>query len=118
MQSVEEAILGKARIAAWHTDDTHDVHRYEDRVDADKRDPEVNLADRFVHEATKHLREPEVERREHTEDRWHADRKRQHRERDRRVRAHATDEHVVAPDKESEQTDSEDCKHHRAITKH
>src|SRR6185503_21387367 len=72
MQTVEEPVLSKARIAPRHTHDAHDVHRYEDRVDAHKRDPEVNLADRFVHEATKHLREPEVERREHTEDRCHA----------------------------------------------
>ncbi len=34
---------------------------------------------------------------------------------DRRVRAHAADEHVMAPDEESQQTDREDRKHHRAI---
>src|ERR1043166_9143930 len=71
MQTVEKSILSKARITARHTDDIHDVHRHKDRVDADERDPEVDLSNRFVHEAAKHLREPEVERRKHSENRSH-----------------------------------------------
>ena len=49
MQAVEEPVLGKARIATRHTDDAHDVHRHKDRVDADKREPEVNAAEALVH---------------------------------------------------------------------
>src|SRR5215510_7932483 len=72
MQTVEEPVLSEARIAPRHTYDAHDVHRHKDRVDADECDPEVNLPDSFIHEAPKHLREPEIERREHAEDRSHA----------------------------------------------
>ncbi len=49
-----------------------DVHRNEDRVDPDERQPEMNPAQTLTHEAAKHLREPEVECRKHSEDRGHA----------------------------------------------
>src|ERR1041384_4247695 len=69
MQSVQELIFRQLRVTTRHALQAHHVHWDEDRVDAEERDPEVNAADAFVHEAAEHLGEPEVERRKHAEDR-------------------------------------------------
>src|SRR6185369_7456178 len=71
MQRLQKLVLAETRIASRHADDSHDVHRHKDRVDADERQPEMNLANPLVHQTAKHLREPEVERSEHSEDRSH-----------------------------------------------
>jgi len=43
------------------------VHGHENRIHANERNPEVDLADAFVQEPAKHLREPEVRAGEHSE---------------------------------------------------
>src|SRR5262245_17903566 len=40
--------------------DAKDVHWEKDAIDADEADPEMNLAQRLVHEPAEHFREPEI----------------------------------------------------------
>ena len=45
------------------------MHREEDRVNTDETQPEMNLAERFVHHTPEHFRIPEIDRSENGEDR-------------------------------------------------
>src|SRR5215467_13226051 len=67
MQRLQKLIFTKARITSRHADDSHDVHGNKDRVDADESEPEVNAAQSLVHEASEHLRQPEVDCGKHSE---------------------------------------------------
>ena len=49
MQTPEERVFGKLRVAARHADDAHDVHRHKDGIDAYEGDPEVKLAQTLIH---------------------------------------------------------------------
>src|SRR5690606_9357067 len=52
-------------VTARHTGHTFIVHRPEDEVSADERDPEVDVPERVVHEAAVHLGEPVIDTCEH-----------------------------------------------------
>ena len=69
MQILQIFILSKLRKATRHADQAHNVHRHEDAVHANERDPEVQLTESFIHHAAKHLREPEIGGCKHAEDR-------------------------------------------------
>src|ERR1700691_213797 len=69
---VLHTVFDKTRVAARHAFKANKVHRQEDAVDADKGDPEMDMAQRFVQHAAKHLRVPEVSTGEHAEDRRHS----------------------------------------------
>src|SRR5712692_9697692 len=56
------AIRLESGIAAVNAKHAEPVHGHEDRVDADKGEPEVDFAEAFAQEAAEHLREPEEER--------------------------------------------------------
>ena len=71
MQRLQKFVLGKLRETPRHSHHSHRVHRHEDAVDADESYPEMELAETFMHEASKHLRKPEVSGRKHAEDRSH-----------------------------------------------
>src|SRR5439155_25062958 len=57
--------LGVPPDVPFHADE---VHRHEDAIDSDKSDPEMDLAQGFIHHAPKHLGEPEEGAREHAKD--------------------------------------------------
>src|SRR5713226_7181555 len=61
--------VGVRSIPPGRSGHAHHMKRNEDRVDADERDDEMNLAQAFVHHLAKHLREPEVGASKHSEDR-------------------------------------------------
>src|SRR2546426_239799 len=50
-------VINPAHLAA----DADDVHREEHTVGTDKREPEVEFAEAFIHEPAEHLREPEIQ---------------------------------------------------------
>ena len=61
--------FGELRVAASLSGHAEVVHGHEDRVGSSERDEEVQLAQRFVHHAPEHFREPIISRREDAEDR-------------------------------------------------
>ena len=64
--------LGELRVASRMPGHAQIVHRHEDRVGADKGEPEVNLGQALVHHASKHLREPVIGCGKDAEDGGHA----------------------------------------------
>ena len=56
-------------ITTRHTGNTFIVHRPEDKVGADKSNKEVDVAQRVVHKAPEHLREPVIHTGKHAEER-------------------------------------------------
>src|SRR5579862_1794930 len=47
------------------------MHRHKNAINADKRQPEMPLAESVVHHAAVHFREPEISGCKHSEDRGH-----------------------------------------------
>ena len=71
MQRLEPDEIGCARIVGVAADaagSSEEVHRGEDAIHADKREPKVPFAERFVHGAAEHFREPIVDGREDPKD--------------------------------------------------
>ena len=58
----DEVRVAHREVAARHAEDAEVVHRQEDRVRAEERDPEVQLAERLVRHAAGDLRVPVVDR--------------------------------------------------------
>src|SRR5258706_758285 len=53
-------IIGESGIAANIPYETHIMHGHKDAIHTDESQPEVPLAQRFVHHSTEHFREPEI----------------------------------------------------------
>ena len=66
---LEERVLSRIVETSHLSADAENVHREEDAVNADEAQPEMNLAERFVHEPAEHFREPEIESGERREQR-------------------------------------------------
>ena len=65
-EDIDRLLRHQEHILRWIVNTPHlaanadNMHREEDRVNTDETQPEMNLAERFVHEAAEHLREPEI----------------------------------------------------------
>ena len=68
LQVREETDGRSVRVTANAARDPDEMHRHEDAVGADEREPEMNFAQRLVHHAAKHFREPEISGGENSED--------------------------------------------------
>src|SRR5436309_12866347 len=68
LERLQEVVLRRVVDAAHVAADAEDVHREEGPVEADEGEREMDLAERLVHHAAEHLREPVVDRGEGTED--------------------------------------------------
>src|SRR5260370_2450445 len=52
---LQELILSELCIATRHAYQAHRMERNEDRIDAEEGNPEMKLAQAFMHHATKHI---------------------------------------------------------------
>src|SRR5215475_526395 len=58
---LKEHVLGRVINTTHLAADSNNVHREENAIRPDEREPEVNLSECGVHEPAEHLREPEVQ---------------------------------------------------------
>src|ERR1035441_5393554 len=68
LQLLQKFHRGCVEVAPRMCGQPQEVHRHENAVNTDEREPKVNLADPLIQEPTKHLGEPEIQACEHPED--------------------------------------------------
>ena len=63
-QRLQEIVLRRIGDAPHHAADADKMHRAENGVEENEREPEMDLAERFIHHPTEHLWKPVVKARE------------------------------------------------------
>ena len=66
-----QIVVNERGVAAHVSGQSQIMHRHKNAINADKRQPEMPLAERVVHHAAEHFREPEISGCKHPEDRRH-----------------------------------------------
>ena len=74
-EHIERLLRLQERVLSWiintphHSADSQDVHREKYAIDSDETEPEVDLTQRFVQEATEHFGEPVIKTRKSCKER-------------------------------------------------